>query len=175
MRPTSTSTNAIPVMIVIARNRPSTSPANVEPLSGSHQCMRLSPRLVHLAAKLKSAVLVSLRATVTLAACGPYFPCHASIVYVPGGRPLIVKLPSAPLTPKNGCGNTASHACIHPCTLHSSATMTSGLSNVLLEVITLGWLMLKGRIAFAFAFVFCSSPSEVLMSSVLPARMTSPL
>src|SRR5438067_10014971 len=76
-------------MIVIARNRPSTSPANVEPLSGSHQCMRLSPRLVHLAAKLKSAVLVSLPATVTLAVCVPYFSCHASIVYVPGGRPLI--------------------------------------------------------------------------------------
>src|SRR5437870_9728883 len=84
-------------MIVIARNRPSTSPANVEPLSGSHQCMRLSPRLVHLAAKLKSAVLVSLPATVTVAVCAPYFSCHASIVYVPGGRPLISKLPSPPL------------------------------------------------------------------------------
>src|SRR2546421_6296340 len=148
IRPTSTSTNAIPVMIVIARNRPSTSPANVEPLSGSHQCMRLSPRLVHLAAKLKSAVLVSLPATVTLAVCVPYFSCHASIVYVPGGRPLIANLPSPPLTPKNGWGSTPSDACIHPCTLHSSATMTSGLSNVFVEVITAGWLMLKGRVGF---------------------------
>src|SRR5204863_150345 len=82
--------------------------------------------------------LVSLPATVTEAVCAPYFSCHASIVYVPGGRPLIVKLPSPPLTPKNGCGNTASHACIHPCTLHSSATMTSGLSNVFVEVIPAG-------------------------------------
>src|SRR5207249_752961 len=167
------STNAIPVMIVIARNRPSTSPANVEPLSGSHQCMRLSPRLVHLAAKLKSAVLVSLPATVTEAVCAPYFSCHASIVYVPGGRPLIVKLPSPPLTPKNGCGNTASHACIHPCTLHSSATMTSGLSNVFVEVITAGWLMLKGRLAFAFALMLCRMPSEFLIASVWPTWMPS--
>src|SRR5881628_2750829 len=150
-------------MIVIARNRPSTSPANVEPLSGSHQCMRLSPRLVHLAAKLKSAVLVSLPATVTVAVCVPYFSCQASIVYVPGGRPLIAKLPSPPLTPKNGWGSTPSHACIHPCTLHSSATMTSGLSNVFVEVITAGWLMLKGRLAFAFALTI--SPPAVMTST----------
>jgi len=37
-------------------------------------------------------------ATVTVAVCVPYFSCQASIVYVPGGRPLIEKLPSAPLT-----------------------------------------------------------------------------
>src|SRR5438876_9075456 len=117
-------------MIVIARNRPSTSPANVEPLSGSHQCMRLSPRLVHLAAKLKSAVLVSLPATVTLAVCVPYFSCHASIVYVPGGRPFSVKLPSAPLTPQNGRGSTAGHACIQPSALLSSDTITSRAVNV---------------------------------------------
>src|SRR5438876_5733367 len=125
-------------MIVIARNRPSTSPANVEPLSGSHQCMRLSPRLVHLAAKLKSAVFVSLPATVTVAVCVPYFSCHASIVYVPGGSPLMVNEPSLPLTPKKGCGNTPSHACIQPCTLHSSGTITSGAVNVRSDVMTAG-------------------------------------
>src|SRR5256886_1548294 len=157
-------------MIVIARNRPSTSPANVEPLSGSHQCMRLSPRLVHLAAKLKSAVLVSLPATVTLAVCVPYFSCHASIVYVPGGRPLIAKLPSEPLTPKNGWGSTPSHACIHPCTLHSSATMTSGLSNVFVEVITAGWLMLKGRVGFSFAFVVGRVPAGIFFACGVPTH-----
>src|SRR5256712_9079983 len=160
-------------MIVIARNRPSTSPANVEPLSGSHQCMRLSPRLVHLAAKLKSAVLVSLPATVTVAVCVPYFSCHASIVYVPGGRPLSAKLPSPPLTPKNGWGSTPSDACIHPCTLHSSATMTSGLSNVFVEVITAGGLLLKGRLAFPFAFIFCRMPSGFFIPSVWPTRIPS--
>src|SRR2546428_10577045 len=98
-------------MIVIARNRPSTSPANVEPLSGSHQCMRLSPRLFHLAAKLKSAVFVSLPATVTLAGCGPYFSCHASVLYVPGGGSLSSKLPSPLLTPTYGWGTLARHAC----------------------------------------------------------------
>src|SRR4029077_1990137 len=136
--PASTSTNAIPVMIRIAMNRPSIGPANVEPLSGSHQCMGLSPRLVHLAAKLKSAVLVSLPATVTVAVWVPYFSCHASIVYVPGGRPLIEKLPTSPLTPKNGCGRTPSQACIQPCTLHSSGTMTSGVEKVRVEVMFVG-------------------------------------
>src|SRR5207247_8704622 len=115
----------MPVMIKIARNRPSIGPVNVEALSGSHQRMG-SPRLVHLPAKLKSAVLVSLPATVTLAVCVPYFSCHASIVYVPGGRPLSVKLPSAPLTPQNGCGSTASHACIQPSSLPPPGPVHSG-------------------------------------------------
>src|SRR5436309_11550492 len=158
-------------MIVIARNRPSTSPANVEPLSGSHQCMGLSPRLVHLAAKLKSAVLVSLPATVTVAVCVPYFSCHASIVYVPGGRPLSVKLPSAPLTPKNGCGSTPSHACIQPCTLHSSGTITSDAVNVRSDTIVVGWLMLKGRFFVPLALMLCRMPSEFLMARVWPTRI----
>src|SRR5256885_3437599 len=64
-------------MIRIARNRPSMSPAKVEPLSGSHQCME-SSSVVHLPATVKSWVLVSLPATVTLAVCVPYFSCHAS-------------------------------------------------------------------------------------------------
>src|SRR5881296_1869829 len=158
-------------MIVIARNRPSTSPANVEPLSGSHQCMRLSPRLVHLAAKLKSAVLVSLPATVTLAVCVPYFSCHASIVYVPGGRPLSVKLPSAPLTPKNGCGSTPSHACIQPCTLHSSGTVTSGAENARVDVMVVGWLMLKGRFFVPFALMLWRMPSEFLICRFCPTMI----
>src|SRR5207244_6758712 len=120
--------------------------------------------LVHLAAKLKSAVLVSLPATVTVAVCVPYFSCHASIVYVPGGRPLSAKLPSPPLTPKNGWGSTPSDACIHQCTLHSSATITSALSNVFVEVITAGWLTLKGRLAFAFPWRLCRMPSEFLIA-----------
>src|SRR2546430_5071903 len=137
INPTSTSTNAMPVMIKIARNRPSIGPVNVEALSGSHQRMG-SPRLVHLPAKLKSAVLVSLPATVTVAVCVPYFSCHASIVYVPGGRPLSVKLPSPPLTPKNGCGSTPIQACIQPCTLHSSGTITSGAVNVRSDTMFVG-------------------------------------
>src|SRR5437773_9360565 len=129
INPTATSTNAMPVMIRIARNRPSIGPVNVEALGGSHQCMGLSS-LVHLAAKLKSAVFVSLPASVTVAVCVPYFSCQASIVYVPGGSPLMVNEPSLPLTPKKGCGSTPSHACIQPCTLHSSGTITSGALNV---------------------------------------------
>jgi hypothetical protein len=43
INPASTTTKAIPVMIRIAMNRPSTGPANVDPLSGSHQCMAGPP------------------------------------------------------------------------------------------------------------------------------------
>src|SRR2546430_14829065 len=42
INPTSTSTNAMPAMIRIAKKRPSIGPANVEALSGSHQRMRRS-------------------------------------------------------------------------------------------------------------------------------------
>src|SRR5947207_16019819 len=42
INPTSTSTNAMPVMIRIARNRPSIGPVNVEALTGSHQRIGLS-------------------------------------------------------------------------------------------------------------------------------------
>src|SRR5207245_10326962 len=107
------------------------------PLSGSQQCME-SSSVVHLPATVKSWVFVSLPATVTLAVCVPYFSCHASIVYVPGGSPLIEKLPSAPLTPSNDCGSTPSHACIQPCTLHSSGTITSGAVNVRSDTIFVG-------------------------------------
>src|SRR5437899_10415424 len=46
INPASTTTNAIPVMIRIAMNRPSMGPANVDALSGSHQCMTGPPPLV---------------------------------------------------------------------------------------------------------------------------------
>src|SRR2546422_8618915 len=42
IKPDSTTTNAMPVMIRIAMKRPSIGPANVEPLGGSHQCMERS-------------------------------------------------------------------------------------------------------------------------------------
>jgi len=51
--------------------------------------------------------------------------------------------------------------------------MTSGLSNVLLEVMTAGWLMLKGRLAFAFALMLCKMPSEFLIASGWPTWMPS--
>src|SRR5207245_11565804 len=110
-------------------------------------------------------------ATVTVAVSVPYFSCHASIVYVPGGRPLIEKLPSLPLTAKNGCGNTPTQACIQPCTLHSSGTVTSSAVNVRSLVITLGWLMLKGRFFVPFALMLWRIPSEFLICSVCPTMM----
>src|SRR2546422_875822 len=77
--------------------------------------------LVHFAAKLKSAVLASLPATVTVAVCVPYFSCHASMVYVPGGRPLIVKLPRSVMIrivryrPSIGPANVEALAGSHQC------------------------------------------------------------
>src|SRR3546814_21167874 len=78
------------------------------------------------AAKGKSDVLYSAPATVTVAVLGPYCSCHASMGYVPGGSPRRLKLPSVPLTAKKPCATTPAYEFIHPCTLHSSVTMTSG-------------------------------------------------
>src|SRR2546425_1252865 len=103
------------------------------PMHGAASC-----RSVHFAAKVKSCVFVSLPATVTEAVWVPYFSCHPSIVYVPGGNPLIEKLPSVPLTAENGCGRAPSHACLQPCTLHSSGTITSGAVNVRVELMVVG-------------------------------------
>src|SRR6476646_183355 len=44
----------------------------------------------------------SLLPMVTLWVTAPPFSCHASIVYVPGGRPLMSNLPSSSVTAKNG-------------------------------------------------------------------------
>src|SRR5206468_430422 len=82
----------------------------------------------------------------------PNFSCQASIVYVPGGRPEMVKLPSAFDTAKNGSGRTPTYACIQPCTLHSRLTITSGAANVRVVFMPAdGWLTLNGRLALASA------------------------
>src|SRR2546426_9926700 len=107
------------------------------------------------------AVLVSVPAIVTVAVCVPNFSCQASIVYVPGGSPLIEKLPSGPDTAKNGSGRTPAYACIQPCTLHSRFTMTSGAENVRVVFIPApGWLTLNGRLALAMALILCRTGSE---------------
>src|SRR5687767_12495821 len=106
------------------------------------------------AAKVMLAVLLSVPATVTVAVCVPNRSCHASIVYVPGGRPLIEKLPSGPVTAKNGSERTPAYDFIQPCTLHSRFTITSGAVNVRLVFMpAVGWLTLKGRFFFAMALM----------------------
>ena len=57
-----------------------------------------------LPARLKENVIsfVSLAPSVTLWRLAPSFSCHASIVYVPGGRPFSSNLPSSFVTAKYG-------------------------------------------------------------------------
>src|SRR6266436_9356696 len=106
-------------------------------------------------------VLLSVPAIVTIAVCVPNFSCQASIVYVPGGRPVIVKLPSSLETEKNGSGRTPTYACIQPCTLHSRFTITSGAANVRVVFMPAdGWLTLNGRFALAIALMLWSTGSE---------------
>src|SRR5688572_7337669 len=88
------------------------------------------PRRCALAPKLKSAAPLPLAGTVTcivfsVPAPGP--SCQATTVYVPGGTPLIVKLPSSALTAKNGCLRTPTYAFIQGCWLHFTGTMASAV------------------------------------------------
>ena|SRR3990170_6550424 len=55
---------------------------------------------------VKSAVFDSCAPTVTFWIAVPSFSCQASMVYSPGGKPLIAKEPSFPVTAKNGCFTT---------------------------------------------------------------------
>ncbi len=75
-------------------------------------------------------------------------------MYVPGGRFLIVKLPSAPVTAKNGFGSTPRNAFIQPWTLHSRGTITSAAEKVRIVFIPAeGWLTLNGRFFTGFALM----------------------
>src|SRR5262245_51318471 len=71
----------------------------------------------------------------------PNFSCHASIVYVPGGRPLISYTPSGDVTAKNGCAMTPTHDVIQLCTSHLKRTMTSGIVNVCVAVVPLAGVL----------------------------------
>src|SRR6185369_14197596 len=79
--------------------------------------------------KSKSSVLLSFAPTVTSTSCGPYFSCQASMVYLPGGSPLMVNVPSSPVTAKNGLPTTPIYERIHGCTLHFTGIMTSSRGN----------------------------------------------
>src|SRR5262249_46472457 len=63
-------------------------------------------RVSYLPLKSKFAVTVWFGPTVISWSCVPSFSCHASSVYLPGGRFLIEKVPSSPLVAKKGCGST---------------------------------------------------------------------
>src|SRR5258707_1967320 len=77
---------------------------------------------------VKSAVAAPFAGTVTsMVFSVPLVPpsCQATTVYLPGGTPLMVKLPSSLLTAKNGCFKTPTYAFIHGCWLHFTGTKTS--------------------------------------------------
>src|SRR5574341_1716778 len=120
-------------------------PAKVDAPGGSihdSQGMASAPGQRAVALKLKLAVALPVAGTVTVMVLVPSFSCQASISYFPGGRPLMLKLPSAPLTAKNGCEKTLRLACIQLCTLHCTGMSISSVVKVLLVVMPLvGWLM----------------------------------
>src|SRR6266849_1444101 len=81
----------------------------------------------------KSAVAALLAVTVTsIGFSVPFTPpsCQATTVYLPGGTPLMVKLPSSALTAKNGCFMTPTYDFIHGCWLHLTGTSTSACASL---------------------------------------------
>src|SRR5258706_13627218 len=83
----------------------------------------------YIALKTKLTSLVSFAPMVTVCVDVPSFSCHALMVYVPGGRLLRSKLPSLPVTAKNGCLNTATYPCIQGCRLHFTGIAISSRAN----------------------------------------------
>lgn len=76
-------------------------PAKSQFLAGEHAVNRVSSRqpfLLQWLLKVKSTVVDSLARTVTVSFCVPKVEVQASRVYSPGGTPLIVKVPSLPVT-----------------------------------------------------------------------------
>src|SRR5438094_7067653 len=109
---------------------------------------------------------------VTLCVIGPSFSCHASIVYVPGGRFGSSNFPSSFVTAKYGCGRTPTYAFIQPCTSHLNGTITSGLSKVCdIFMPWIGWPLLNSEFAFGIAWMLWSVGSLLRISSVWPTRM----
>src|SRR5687768_11386496 len=80
--------------------------------------------------------------TVIFSSFSPNFSCQATSVYSPSGSlPLIVYLPSSPLTPWNGCSNTPMYALIHGCTSHFTrkVSVAFGCSGTFLPGSLFGW------------------------------------
>src|SRR3954451_24840839 len=72
----------------------------------------------HLASKVMSTLAGLPSSTVTSAVFVPRVSCQAVRVYLPGGRPRKVKVPSAPVTEKNGWSRTWIQAFIQGWTSH---------------------------------------------------------
>src|SRR6266705_1030357 len=83
----------------------------------------------------------------------------------------MLKLPSAPVEAKKGCGSTPAQACIQPCTLHSNGNMTSTVVNERFVVMVVGWLMLNGRFFFPIALMLWRIPSLFLIARVWPTMI----
>src|SRR5438046_8924053 len=80
----------------------------------------------------KSAFAAPLAGTVTSMLCSvPVAPpsCHATTLYLPGGTPFIVKLPSSAVTAKNGCFETATYDFIQGCWFLFTGTRTPATSS----------------------------------------------
>src|SRR6266853_1138311 len=83
----------------------------------------------------------------------------------------MLKLPSAPVAAKKGCGSTPAQACIQPCTLHSNGNMTSTVVKERFVVMVVGWLMLNGRFFFPIALILWRIPSLFLIARPWPTMI----
>src|ERR1043166_3781804 len=103
----------------------------------------------------KLICFVSFAPTVTCCSCWPYFSCHATMVYVPGGRFPMENWPSILETEKYGCGMTAMYDFIQPWTSHLMRNgVISGLSNFLFATIPCtGWPSLNWELTAGMAWM----------------------
>ena len=107
----------------------------------------------------------SLAPIVTLAVFVPNFSCQASIVYVPGGRPLSWNEPSAPVTAKKGWSTTPTNEFIQRCTSHLKGTITSRVLKTCVSFMPCSaWPLLNSALACGHAWMLCSVASLLRIS-----------
>src|SRR5512140_733795 len=83
----------------------------------------------------------------------------------------MVKVPSGPVTAKNGWGRTPAHADIQPCTSHLNFTITSGFPNVLVtRWLTIGMPRLNEEFFSAIAWTLWVVSSLLTISTGCPTR-----
>src|SRR5438094_4062055 len=137
----------------------------VETFSGSHQSSMLAEPpgsyfFISIATFVACPALTS-----TSFVCLPSVSCHASTVYLPGGTFSILAVPSAPVTPKNGFGMTATHPSIQLCTSQVSLII-SGFSNFsVITFLNFGCALLMDGFAVEYVWMLCRMSSEFLRSS----------
>src|SRR5581483_7968029 len=139
----------------------------VETFSGSHQSSMGSPYLPFIS---KLTLVVCPAFTSTSFSCLPSTSCHTSIFCLPAGTFSILATPLPSVTPKNGCGITATQPSIQLCTSQVILTI-SGFSNFSVIVfLNFGCALLMAGFAVEYVCRLCRMSSEFL-NSISPGVM----